>query len=150
MADRNLVLNTIKEELKDNIKVTNGYSFTPIAVRRGVYAYNDLKGKMPALCFTFVKENPYEDDIYPVTYDDIDTKAISLIFYGYASSNDMIDNDKIFNMVADVENFITSSDFTYNDRLKIDNIEVKEAGPGDLVQSFIMEVRIVVNNDIVQ
>jgi len=150
MDNRNVILNQIKSDLKKHIKVSNGYSFTPIAVRRGVYAYNDLKTKMPSLCFTFIKEVPYEDSIFPTSYGDIDTKSMSLIFYGYARTNDGKDSDKIFAMTSDVETFLRSSDFTYNEDLKIDNIEIKEAGPSDLVLTFIIEVRIIVNNDVIQ
>lgn len=150
MTTRNTILNKIKDELKTNIKVTNGYSFTPVVVRRGVYSYSDLKNKVPALCFTFIQEAPYEDGKYPTTYDDIDTKAMSLMFYGFANTNDGMSSDKIFEMVEDVENFLTSSNFTYNEDLKIDNIEVKEGGPNDLILTFLMEVRIIVNNDVIQ
>ena len=150
MNNRNTILNTIKDDLKKYISVANGYTFTPLAVRRGVYAYNDLKAKMPSLCFTFIKETPYEDSIFPTSYNDINTKAMSLIFYGYARTNDGRDSDKIFAMTDDVETFLLSSDFTYNEDLKIDNIEIKEAGPSDLVLSFIIEARIIVNNDVIQ
>jgi len=148
MNNRNTILNTIKDDLKKYLTVANGFSFTPHAVKRGVYAYNDLQTRLPSLCFTFTQEVPYEDDTYPKTYDDVDIKAMSIMFYGYAKANDAIDSDKIYDMVADLETFLQSSDFTYTEDLKINSIEVKEAGPSDTVLSFIMDVLIIVNDDI--
>lgn len=148
MNNRNTILNTIKEDIKVNLTVENGFTFTPMVVRRGVYAYNDLANILPSICFTFVRELPFEDDIYPKTYDDVDIKAMSILFYGYAKSNDAADSDKIYDMVNDLETFLQSSSFTYNETIDILSIEIKEAGPSDPILSFIIDTQIKVNDDI--
>ena len=148
MSNRNDILNTIKTELTQHITLANGYSFTPAVVRRGIYAYNDLGGLIPNLCFTFIRETPYEDDTYPKTYDDTDIKAMSILFYGYANTDDAATSDKIYAMVNDLEVFLQSTNFTYYDKFTIDRIEIKEAGPNDPILSFIMETTLVVNDDI--
>jgi len=148
MNNRNTILNTIQDELKKYITVANGFSCTPHTVRRGVYAFNDLQKRLPSVCFTFTQEVPFEDETYPMTYDDTDIKAMSIMFYGYAKANDASDSDKIYDMVNDLEVFLQSTDFSYNEDLKINSIEIKEAGPSDKVLSFIIDVSIFVNDDL--
>ena len=75
--DRDAILESIKTQMIDTIKVSNGYNITPVVILRGVYSYNDVKDKVPALCFTFTTETPYEDDQYPKTYNDTDIKQRS-------------------------------------------------------------------------
>jgi len=148
MATRNDILNQIKEDLKKYITVENDYSFTPQSVNRGVYSYNDFQGKYPSICFTFTEEVPYEDDVYVKTYDDTDIKAMTIVFYGYARSDDAFNSEKIYDMVEDVETFIQSDSFTYYEDITINNLEVKEAGPSDRSLAFFINTTLVVNDDI--
>jgi len=148
MATRNDILNIIKDDLKKYITVEGGYSFTPQTVNRGLYSYEDLHGKYPSLCFTFTTETPYEDPIYVKTYDDTDIKSMTILFYGFAKSDDTFDNTIIYNMAQDVETFLQSTSFTYYETITINNVEIKEAGPSDKSLAFIIQTSLVVNDDI--
>jgi len=143
MDQRNTYLYQIENDLKEKLTVVNGYDFTPVSIKRGIYNFQDFEGLMPAICFTFISESPFESDNYQMTYDDIDTKSIILMFYGYAQTDGYGKSDLIYQMTANIETFLKSSDMTYNEDVIINNIEIKEGGVTDPITSFLMETQII-------
>lgn len=145
MDARNTLLYQLQKDIKDNLTKVNGYGHTPNEVKRGIYSWNDMEKHMPAILFTFINEKPYESPKYQMTYDDVDTKAIKVMFYGYAKTDGYGKSDLIFQMAQDLSNFLTSDDYTLFEDVIINDLEVKEGGISDPVNSFIMDVDLIYN-----
>jgi len=143
MDKRNTILYQIKDTIIDKLTKLNGYNFTPKKVERGIFSWNDMENNMPAILFTFISETPYESPKYQLTYDDTDTKNMKLMFYGYAKTDGYGKSDLIFQMAQDVMDFLKSDDFTLSDDIIINNVEIKEGGINDPINSFLMEVNVI-------
>lgn len=142
MDNRNKILYQLQDDIKKNLTKLNGYHFTPAQIERGIISWNDVKS-MPFIGFTFIREIKYVDEKYQRSYDDTDTRSISIMIYGYCKTDGYGKSDLIFEMCNDVELFLESEHNTkYNDTI-INSIEIKEGGINDPTNSFLMDVSII-------
>lgn len=141
MTERLTILDQIEEDLIDKLKATNGYNFTPAAIKRGLYKWTDFTDK-PVVCFTLVADEPHELEEYGEG-----SRWLHFLFYGYALTDGMGNTDNIHNLSQDVEDFLSSSDNSFLSDTMIGSMEVLEGGVSSPVQSFILEVRILYDRD---
>ena len=143
MTERLTILNQIEEDLNDKLKVTNGYNFTPAAIKRGLFKWTDFPSK-PAVCFTLVGDEPLEEELYGEG-----ARWLMFFFYGYHVTDGMGVSDNIQNLAQDCEDFLASTDNTYVNDTMIGNMEVLEGGVSSPLNSFIIEVRILYDRECV-
>ena len=129
-------------DLKDNLKITNDYTYEPVEVKRGLFKWTDFPNK-PVVCFTTVADEPHELDEYGAG-----ARWLRLLFYGYLEDDGLGNTDAIQLWLQDVENFLDNPlHNTYQTDTWIGNIEVLEGGVSSPINSFIIEVSILYVNE---
>ena len=135
MTTRLSIVNQIEEDLK-KIKISRGYKHEPVEIKRGLYRWVDFPTK-PALCFSLYMD---EDDVDSLSGDL--ARWLKLYFYGFIETDGLGDTTRVQEFEEDVENFLNSTDNTYKLNTLIGNVEIKEGGVNDPINSFIIEASI--------
>jgi hypothetical protein len=130
MTTRLDISNQIEEDLKDSLKTTRGYNFTPAEIRRGVHKFNDFKIK-PAIGFDFINEVPDGIGV---------ARIITYRFYGFTDTSQWSNSDDIYKLLEDIETFIESTDNTYHYCSYIQDIVMVEGGVSQPINRFEMFV----------
>ena len=137
MTDRLTVLEQIETDVRNNLTSGNDYNHTPAEVKRGIHAWADFIVK-PVVCFTMVADSPADEQAYGE-----DTRWMTLMFYIYSQTDGKGGTDQIFEMMEDLENFLqNTTHFTYSNQTLIGDIEVKEGGSSDPINTAIITIQV--------
>lgn len=138
MTERLVICDQIESDLRNNLTSENGYEHTPVEIKRGIHKWDDFIVK-PVVCFTLITDVPDEDNL-----DGFDARWIGFMFYIYSQTDGAGNTDQIFEMLEDLENFLQNeTDFTYSKQTLISDIEVKEGGSSDPINTAILAARII-------
>ena len=142
MGVRKTILDQLLVDMQDNLSIAKGYNFTPIDIKRGIFKWGDFTDK-PVVCFTAVRDEPHELEEYGAG-----ARWLEIGIYGYMEDDGLGNSDKIQLLVQDVEDFLNNPlHHTYEPDTHIGGIEILEGGVSSPINSFIMEVRILYDNE---
>jgi len=135
MTSRLDISNQLEQDFK-KIDAGRGYNLTPADIRRGLHKFNDFEVK-PALAFALTGDEPDEDSDGRNT-----ARWLNYMVYGYTDTSDMGNSDDIYKLLDDVEDFLLSTDNTYQSCTEIGEIEIIEGGVGVPINFFSLIFRI--------
>jgi hypothetical protein len=135
MATRLDIRQQILEDLS-KIKVSRGYKHQPAQIVAGFYKWTDFIVK-PAIGFSMAGDVP---DEFSEAGQMI--RWFKVFFYGYAQTDGAGNTNTIYEVLQDVEDFLSSTDFTYYNNTEIGDIDIREGGVSDPINFFLMETRI--------
>lgn len=137
MTDRLTVLEQIESDVRNNLHSGNDYNHTPAEVKRGIHKWDDFIVK-PVVCFTMTADAPADEQAYGE-----DARWMTLVFYIYSQTDGNGGTDQIFEMMEDLENFFqNTTHFTYSNQTLIGDIEVKEGGTSDPINTALITIQV--------
>ncbi len=108
------ILDSLKEEMEENIRIINGYRTNPNIIYRGSFSPNEVE-TFPVIGFDVEAED------FQVLYQGEDNVAyIEIMLYGYSYSDGIDRISDIRNLAHDVLNFI-HNDWSYTNQTEIIN-----------------------------
>jgi hypothetical protein len=137
MTERLDVLDQIQSDLRTNLHSGNDYNHTPAEIKRGIHKWDDFIVK-PVVCYTMTGDRPDTENEYGE-----DARWMSFMFYIYSQTDGNGGTDQIFEMLEDLETFFQSTThFTYSNQTLIGDIEIKEGGSSDPINTAIIQIQI--------
>jgi len=126
------ILDTLKSDLKDYVKVSRGYNTTPTTILKGSFGPDEVSKSFPVIGFDITSEE-FESQM-----GDTGFAYVYLDIYGYTYTDGVDRIDAIRKLAHDVLYFIYN-DFTYTDEVSL--LEPMEYG-GFKTLMFRLPIRI--------
>ena len=140
MADRNTVLNQLKDDIEKYVKPSVSPYKTSIAeVKRGIYKFDTIVNK-PCVCFS-MEDDKVEHEMFDSAGSN-QVRFLNIYLYGYLDNDEMNKYDNIHQLVTDMEYFLDNN-FTYSSNTYIGDVGVIEGGASAPVSFFDMTVMVV-------
>lgn len=136
MSERNTILKQLQTDITEKIKTTRGYSTDVATILRGIHLLDDIVMK-PGIAFW-----AHGDKVHENTGGREQVRVIEATIFLYADTNGLGDVDVIHDFVDDVENFLYSTDWTYESSTYVDDIVIYEGGAQDSSAISTIDIRI--------
>ncbi len=120
--ERSVIIKQFATDVIANIKSSRGYETDPIEAKLGILSF-DYFVQRPAIGYWMFMDT--KDDEY---LDDDRHRMLNFVIYGYADTNGLDDFDPIYELANDVEKFLYSTDWTYNQDTLLGDIVVTVGG----------------------
>jgi hypothetical protein len=134
MSDRNTILNTIKDELKEYITSSNDYNSDLMEVKRGIAVFEEFSSK-PAISFWCETDTTEEGQ-----FAGSDRRELTILLYGFCDT-DGYNPDAIHLLLDDILYFL-QNDFTYKDDVYVGDATIYEGGTQDMAMVFELQFKI--------
>lgn len=130
------VLETLKEDLNKKLSVANGYNTEIQDIRIGMYVYEDFN-ILPAISF-YCDVDEIEDYLMGRTR----VRLMNIDLWLWSKSDGISNTTGIYDFIDDIENFLTSSDFTFSEDLIMGTTEIYVGGVQDQAQIGLIKFQV--------
>lgn len=130
MSTANTILDTLKDDLEDYIKVSRGYNTDLAECKRGIYAFDDMLNK-PSIAFWC-----YKNELEEALMGKAQLRILRIYMYFYTNSI-----SEIHDLIEDVEGFLFN-DFTYKSDIQTGDSTTYEGGISDPAVIAELEIAI--------
>lgn len=135
MSTRNDILEQLKNDIEDYIKVSRDYNTDVAEVKRGIQQFEEMVNK-PAVAFW-----NYKDELLEQYHGTEQLRCLRIYLYCYCDTDGYRDFEDIHNLVDDVWSFLYD-DFTHKDSTIINDVTIFEGGISDPVAMAELEIEI--------
>lgn len=133
---RKIILETLKEDLEKNLSVANGYDTDIQDVRIGMYVYEDFN-ILPAISF-YCDVDEIEDYIMGNSR----VRLMNIDIWLWSRSDGISNTTGIYDLVNDVEKFLTSDHFTFSGDLIMGTAQIYTGGVQDQAQIGLLKLNV--------
>lgn len=130
MSTANIILDTLKDELKDYIKVSRGYNTDLAEIKRGIYQFDDMLNK-PSIAFWCFK-----NELEEALMGKAQLRILKIYMYLYSNSI-----TEIHDLIEDIEVFLYN-DFTHKSNIFVGDSITYEGGISDPAVIAELEIAI--------
>lgn len=141
MSDRDIILEAMKDELKEIQPGNTNYTSSIAEVKRGYYGWSDAINK-PLVCVVMLTDDV---DIDYIPSGQI--RRMYTLVYGFMDSDHINNYDKVHSLVRDIEYWL-KYDFSHKSNTFVKKISIVEGGVASPYSYFEINTEIVYNQEL--